>query len=114
MLASGHRHLARFRSSGAWQTKHGRGFFAYMTSHLAAKPGPCGPLGPPTPAPPTPFEAWQTTQSRSTWQLTHEVMFFCASKLWSPGRRLDVAQFGGWKLAPFTPLGLAFATPTRV
>jgi hypothetical protein len=37
-----------------------------------------GPFGL-APAPPTPCVPWQTTQSRSTWQLTHALMFYCAS-----------------------------------
>ena len=50
------------------------------------KPAGCRLKPPPMPAPP-----WQTTQSRSMWQLTQALRFRCASNAWCPGRRSGLA-----------------------
>jgi hypothetical protein len=61
--------------------------------------------------------AWQTAQSLSVWQLTHAVMFRCASKAWCrPVRGKSVhSDLGGWKRPRLAtlPKGEVSATPAR-
>ena len=68
----------------SWQTKQGRGFILNGRLQLFWNPGSCGL----TPAPPTSLDAWQATQSRSTWQLTHAIMLRFASLEWCIGPTL--------------------------